>query len=157
MLHRDVTFAAVLTAMSAVSAVSAETHNVREVFRDFEAVCFSYAQNGFGVELNLLIEQAGFTFVEKASDGSDVFNADAVQLIIGEKTCAFGMAQLPFDAMLGWTKDWAATQGLMHTIESKSRHGGQYWIWAGNDFDIALEEDSFANGVPLTALILVRK
>ena len=156
MLLRAMVFAAATVICTETSAV-ADTRNVQEVFRDFENICFSYAESGSGLELTLLIEQAGFVFVEKAKGGSDIFNSDIVQLVINEKTCAFGMPQLPFELMLEWTKDWATAKGLVQRESTKTHSGGQYWSWSGGGFDIGLEEDEFTNGVPLTALILLRK
>jgi hypothetical protein len=46
---------------------------------------------------------------------------------------------------------------LVQRQTSKTHAGGQYWSWSGSAFDIGLEEDEFTNGVPLTALILIRK
>src|SRR5882762_1718928 len=156
-----VAYAAIAAAALMVSSASAQsdgkTQNIQDVFNDFEAICFNYGTNGYSLEVTYLIETAGFKFVEKTQDGADIFTSNIVQLIIGDKACAFGMPRLPFGLMLGWTKQWIAEKGLMYSNTSKSRSGGEYWIWGGNQFLVGLEDDKFPDGTPLTGLILTRK
>jgi hypothetical protein len=157
MLRRRVTWAIVSAALATAGPACAQTHDIGNVFRNFEAICFSFAQSGYGVDVTFLIEQAGFKFVQKAKDGTDIYNSDDVQLVIGERACAFGMAQLPYAQMLEWTKHWVESKGLTYTSTSKTPKGGQYWQWAGMGFNVGLQDDQFPDGTPLTGLVLTRK
>jgi hypothetical protein len=148
--------AVLLAAIAAASPVRAQTHDIGVVFRDFESICFRFAESGYGVDVAYLIEEAGFKFVLKAKDGTDIFNSSDVQLVIGERACAFGMAQLPYDQMLQWTKTWVEARGLTFTSTSKTPKGGQYWQWSGMGFNIGLQDDKFPDGTPLTGLVLIR-
>ena len=158
---RVLAYAALSAAAFMVSSASAQTgektNNIEDVFNDFEAICFNYGANGYSLEVTYLIETAGFKFVEKTQDGADIFTSNLVELMISEKTCAFGMPRLPFGLMLGWTKEWIAEKGLVYSNTSKSRSGGEYWIWASNQFLVGLEDDKFPDGTPLTGLVLTRK
>lgn len=138
------------------SAASAESNNIGDVFENFETICFSYATDGYSVELYFLIENAGFKSYG-ISDGDDVYNSRLVQLIIGEKGCAFGIPNLPFAQMLEWTKSWADTEGLSYKNAGKRSNGGAFWTWSRKEFDITLEEDRFPDGSQLTGLVLNRK
>ena len=153
--------AAVCTAALLVGSASAQTeektNNIQDVFNDFEAICFNFGAQGYSLEVTYLIETAGFKFVEKTQEGADIYTSNVVQLIIGEKACAFGMPRLPFGLMLGWTKEWIADKGLTYSNTSQSRSGGEYWIWGGNQYLVGLEDDKFPDGTPLTGLILTRK
>ncbi len=135
----------------------AETHDIGQVFRDFESICFAYVEEGYGVDVSFLIEQAGFKFVQKAKDGTDIFNNGDAQLVIGEKACAFGMPQLPYSQMLEWTKQWTEAKGLAYASSSKTPKGGQYTLFSGMGFNIGLEDNRFPDGTPLTGLILIKK
>lgn len=152
-------FAWVMVCLAAAFATpaSAQNHDIREVFQEFEALCFDYAANGFNLDLELLIEKAGFTFVQKGHDGSSIYNGEAIQLVIGEKACAFGMPQLPFPQMSEWTAQWADVQKLIEAMELPNTAGSRYRIWSGMGFDIRLQEDKFPDGTPLTGLILTRR
>ena len=154
---RAIAFGTAVLAVGLVGPADAQTGDIGQVFRDFEAVCFSYAEKGYGVETTLLIEQAGFKFAEKTKNGSDIFNSDFVQLVVSDKNCAFGMPQLPFAQMLEWTKPWVEVHGFGEPKVAKTRNGGQSWLWKGRDFDLCLEEDNFPDGTPLTGLIVLRK
>ncbi len=156
-MGRRIACAIMWCSLTAASPALAQTHDIGEVFRNFEDICFSYAENGYGVDVAFLIEQAGFKFLQKAKDGTDIYNADYVQLVIGEHVCAFGMAELPYAQMLEWTKRWVETKGLSYSSTSKTPKGGQYWSWAGMGFNVGLEDDKFPDGTPLTGLILTRK
>ncbi len=149
--------AAMCVVLTIVSPASAQNHDIREVFRDFEALCLDYAANGYNLDMALLIEKAGFKFVQKTHDGSDVFNADAIQLVIGEKGCALGIPSLPFGQMSEWTAHWADVQRLVDTMVAPSPAGPKYRVWAGMGFDVRLQEDKFPDGTPLTGLILTRR
>ena len=148
---------AALLAGSASAQTEEKTNNIQDVFNDFEAICFNFGAHGYSLEITYLIETAGFKFVEKTQEGADIFTSNVVQLIIGDKACAFGMPRLPFAMMLGWTKEWIADKGLTYSNTSKSRSGGEYWIWGGNQFLVGLEDDKFPDGTPLTGLILTRE
>jgi len=158
---RVLAYAAIAAAAFMVSSASAQTeektNNIQDVFNDFEAICFNYGANGYSLEVTYLIETAGYKFVERTRDGADIFTSNIVELMISDKTCAFGMPRLPFGLMLGWTKEWIAGKGLTYSNTSKSRSGGEYWIWGGNQFLVGLEDDKFPYGTPLTGLILTRK
>ena len=149
--------AAALLVGSASAQTEEKTNNIQDVFNDFEAICFNFGAQGYSLEVTYLIETAGFKFVEKTQEGADIYPSNVVQLIIGEKACAFGMPRLPFGLMLGWTKEWIADKGLAYSNTSQSRSGGEYWIWGGNQFLVGLEDDKFPDGTPLTGLILTRK
>jgi hypothetical protein len=143
--------AAVLAATPAFS----ETHDIGEVFRDFESVCFAYAEEGYGVDVSFLIEQAGFKFSQKTKDGADVFNAPGIQLVIGDHACAFGMVGLPYSQMRQWTKSWAEAKGLNYDADAK-RPSGEFSLWRGEGFNIGLQDDKFPDGTPITGLVLMR-
>ena len=150
-------YAAASIAVFLAGQARAENHDIREVFHEFEALCFDYAANGYNLDLELLIEKAGFKFVQKAHDGSSIYNGEAIQLVIGEKACAFGMPQLPFPQMAEWTAQWADIQKLVEAMELPSTAGPRYRLWSGMGFDIRLQEDKFPDGTPLTGLILTRR
>ena len=157
MLLRSIAVAVIALAVNATATAAGEVRNVLDVFRDFEAICFSYAVNGNSLDLALLIEQSGFTFAHKAHDGSDVYDSDIAQLVIGEKVCALGMSQLPFRQMSEWTAQWADVQHLADAMVMPNPAGPQFRIWSGMGFDVRLQEDKFSDGTALTGLILVRK
>ena len=148
---------AALMAQPALAQSEEKTHNIQDVFSDFEAICFNHGSNGYSLEVTYLIENAGFKFVEKSQDGADVFATSIVQLIINDRTCAFGMPRLPFGQMLEWTKQWLTEKGLVYNNTSKTRTGGDYWIWGSNTFFVGLEDDKFPDGTPVTGLVLTRK
>jgi hypothetical protein len=157
-MHRRIAWTVLSAAMAAATPALAETHDIGQVFRDFETICFSYAETGYGVDVAFLIEQAGYTFVKKTKDDSDIFfNADGVQLLVGSRTCAFGMEELPYAQMLEWTKAWMEMKGLSPASTSKTPKGGQYWQWAGMGFNVGLQDDKLPDGTPLTGLVLMRK
>src|SRR5262245_12531271 len=136
---RPFAYAVLSVAVLAASPVFAETHDIGEVFRDFEAVCFAYAEEGYGVDVSFLIEQAGFKFSQKTKDGADIYNAPGMQLVIGEHVCALGMAQLPYRQMLEWTKAWAEAKGLMYASNSQRPTGGEFSLWHGEGFNVGLQ------------------
>jgi hypothetical protein len=142
---------------SAFAQNDEKVSNIQDVFSDFEAICFNYGEHGYSVEVTYLIEKAGFRFVQRTRDGADIFNSNIVQLVIGEKACAFGMPRLPFVQMLEWTKQWIQDKGLTYTNTTKSGSGGEYWVWGGQTYFVGLEDDRFPDGTPLTGLILTRK
>src|SRR6267378_5560 len=96
---RVLAYAAIAAAAFMVSSASAQTeektNNIQDVFNDFEAICFNFGAHGYSLEVTYLIETAGFKFVEKTQEGADIYTSNVVQLIIGEKACAFGMPRLP--------------------------------------------------------------
>lgn len=148
---------AAVIAQPAFAQSDEKTHNIQDVFSDFEAICFNYGQNGYSIEVTYLIETAGFKFIEKSQDGADVYASSIVQLIISDRSCAFGMPRLPFGQMLEWTKQWLTEKGLSYSNTTKTRSGGDYWIWGGNKFFVGLEDDKFPDGTPVTGLVLTRK
>lgn len=154
---RPLAYAAFVTGVGMAAQASAQTRDIGDVFRDFESICFSYAEHGYGIEQSFLIEQAGFKFLNKTSDGSDVYNSDATQLVIGEKACAFGMRGLPFEQMLQWTKTWVMSKGFANGVGAKNPHGQQFWAWSGEGYNVVLEDDKFPDGTPITGLVLTRK
>jgi len=149
-------------AMAAVGVLLAwpaasQTRSIGNVFRDFEAICFAYAEQGYSIDVRASIDRSGFSFLQKTNDGEDGFSLGVVQLIIGRKGCAFGMPELPFTQMSEWTKEWATLNGLEIAQMTTNARGGQYWVWAGRDFSVALEEGEFPGGTPMSGLILTRE
>jgi hypothetical protein len=144
-------------ALASATPVRAQSHDIGQVFRDFEAICFNFAEQGYGVDVTFQIEQAGFKFLQKAKDGTDIFNNSDAQLVLGEKACAFGMAQLPYSQMLEWTKQWMLAKGLAFASSTKTPKGGQYTLFTGMSFNVGLEANQFPDGTPLTGLILIKK
>jgi hypothetical protein len=136
---------------------ASETNSIEDLFSEFEAICFSYGAHGYSVETTLLIEEAGFKFVERARNGADVYNSRLIQLVIDDNDCAFGMFQLPFRQMLEWTKEWIAEKGLNYAHTVKSPSGGEYWIWGGDEFFVGLQDNKYPDGTPMTGLILTRR
>src|SRR5262245_7496420 len=134
-----------------------ETNSIEDLFDEFEAICFSYGENGYSVETSYLIEAAGFKFVQRARSGADVYTSRLIQLVIDDRDCAFGMFQLPFAQMLEWTKQWIADKGLMYAHTVKSPSGGEHWIWGGKDFFVGLQDNKYTDGTPMTGLILTRR
>ena len=134
----------------------AQTRDVGEVFAEFEDICMSYAEEGYSIDIRASIDRLGYHFLGKNGDGEDTFNSRILQLIIGDKGCAFGMPHLPFDQMLAWTMEWVDFRGLTYTRMTTNPSGGEYWIWAGDDFHVALSEESFPDETPMSALILTR-
>ena len=67
------------------------------------------------------------------------------------------MPNLPFNQMLQWTMDWTAYQGFTYTRMTHNPNGGEYWIWSGQDFQVALSEEEFPDHTPMSALILTRQ
>ena len=161
MKYRVAAFAALVGVAFMCGSASAQSeekvNNIQDVFTDFEAICFNYGAHGYSVEVAYMIENSGFKFVQHTRDGADIFNSNVVQLVIGEKACAFGMPRLPFGQMLEWTKQWIQDKGLTYTNTTKSGSGGEYWVWNGNGFFVGLEDDRFPDGTPLTGLIVTRK
>lgn len=143
--------------LAATTPARSQTHDIGQVFRDFETICFAFAEEGYGVDVTFLIEETGFKFLQKAKDGTDIYNNKDAQLVIGEKACAFGMAQLPYSQMLEWTKQWTAAKGMALGSTSKTPKGGQYTLFTGMGFNIGLEANQFPDGTPLTGLILLKK
>lgn len=148
--------AVIAASLTAVPA-AAETRDVGQVFANFEDICLSYANQGYSIDIRASIDRLGFHYLGKNGDGEDSFNSSILQLIIGDKGCAFGMPNLPFNQMLQWTKDWVAYQGLTYTRMTRNPNGGEYWIWAGHDFHVALSEEEFPDHTPMSALILTRE
>ncbi len=148
--------AAALGVLLAWPAAS-QTRSIGNVFRDFEAICFAYAEQGYSIDVRASIGRAGFSFLQKTNDGEDGYALGVVQLIIGQKGCAFGMPELPFAQMSEWTKDWASLNGLEFAQMTTNARGGQYWVWTGRDFFVALEEGEFPGGTPMSGLILKRE
>ena len=134
-----------------------QTNSIEDLFAEFEAICFSYGVKGYSVETSFLIEAAGFKFMERARNGADIYNSRLIQLVIDDRDCAFGMFQLPFGQMLEWTKEWIGEKGLTYAHTVKSPSGGEYWIWAGKDFFVGLQDNKFPDGTPMTGLILTRR
>jgi hypothetical protein len=149
---------AVAVALSVAAPVAAQqTNSIQDLFEEFEAICFSYGVKGYSLETSFLIEAAGFKFVERARNGADIYNSRLIQLVIDDRDCAFGMVQLPFGQMLEWTKEWIGEKGLTYAHTVKSPSGGEYWIWAGKDFFVGLQDNKFPDGTPMTGLILTRR
>lgn len=155
-MYRRVAYTAIAAIITLTSQARAEDRNIKDVFQAFESICFSYAQNGYGVDVSFLIEQAGFKFIQRQKSGNDVYYSDTVQLIIGDRACAFGIAQLPYGQMLEWTKSWVANVGLADSAHDQSPKA-HYWAWAGMGFHVRLEDANLPDGTHLTGLILVRK
>jgi len=151
--------------ISAVTAVgillawpaAGQNRSIGNVFRDFETICFSYAEQGYSIDVRASIDQAGFQYLQKTNDGEDGYSLGVVQLIIGRKGCAFGMPELPFAQMSEWTTQWANTNGLEIAQMTINARGGQYWVWDGQDFSVTLEEGEFPGGTPMSGLILTRE
>jgi len=141
----------------APAGAAAQTRDVGEVFDEFEDICFSYAQGGYSIDIRASIDRLGFRFLGKNGDGEDTFNSRVLQLIIGDQGCAFGMPNLPFEQMLAWTMEWVEFQGLTYTRMTTNPSGGEYWIWSGRDFFVALSEETFPDQTPMSALILTRE
>ena len=154
---RMIASAALTAALTTSTVAHAQSHDIGQVFRDFESICFTFAEEGYGLDVTFLIEQAGFKFLQEAKDGTSIYNNDDAQLVIGGKACAFGMAQLPYAQMLEWTTQWTVAKGLAFTSTSKTPKGGQYTLFTGMGFNIGLEANQFPDGTPLTGLILLRK
>jgi hypothetical protein len=149
---------AVAVALSVAGPVAAQqTNSIQDLFEEFERICFSYGVKGYSLETSFLIEAAGFKFVERARNGADIYNSRLIQLVIDDRDCAFGLVQLPFEQMLGWTKEWIGEKGLTYAHTVKSPSGGEYWIWAGKDFFVGLQDNKFPDGTPMTGLILTRR
>ena len=148
-----------LTAAMVFAAPSAfaQTRSIGNVFRDFETICFTYAEQGYSLDVRASIDQAGFQFLQKTGDGEDGYGLGVIQLIIGNKGCAFGMPDLPFAQMSEWTTEWAMFNGLEIAQMETNASGKQYWIWSGNDFSVVLEEGEFPGGTPMSGLILTRE
>jgi hypothetical protein len=149
--------AVVSTAIAIAAPASAETGNIGDVFRDFETICFGYAEHGITVDETLSIENAGFKYAERTQDGSDIFNSDFVQLMVNDKVCAFGIAGLPYAQMLEWTKPWLEKREFVYKSVAKSGSGGPVTRWVNKDLTVELQDDKFADGSSLTALVLIRK
>ena len=148
-----VTAVGILLAWPAVG----QNRSIGNVFRDFEMICFSYAEQGYSIDVRASIDQAGFQFLQKTNDGEDGYSLGVVQLIIGPKGCAFGMPELPFAQMSEWTTQWADINGLEIAQMTINARGGQYWVWDGQDFSVTLEEGEFPGGTPMSGLILTRE
>lgn len=153
---------ATLCAIAAFGALFAfpaasQTRSIGNVFRNFEAICFAYAEQGYSIDVRASIDRAGFEFLQKTNDGADGYGLGVVQLVIGPNGCAFGMAELPFMQMSEWTTEWATLNGLEFASMSTTPRGGQYWVWSGHDFRVALEEGEFPGGTPMSGLILTRE
>jgi hypothetical protein len=149
--------AALIASTVWAGTAAAQTRDVGEVFADFEDICLSYADQGYSIDIRASIDRLGFQFLGKNGDGEDSFNSNILQLIIGDKGCAFGMPNLPFDRMLEWTKQWVEYQGFTYTRMTQNPSGGEYWIWSGQDFQVALSEEEFPDHTPMSALILTRE
>jgi hypothetical protein len=147
---------AVLAAIVCLSSLPARAQGIEGVFRDFETICFTYAEQGYSIDVRASIDRLGFQFAQKTDDGEDAYNSTSVQLIIGNKGCAFGMPYLPFARMLEWTQEWVMQNGFMLARTATSQSGGEYWIWHGMNFYVALEEHQFADGTTLSGLILTQ-
>lgn len=139
-----------------LTAAAPPQRSVGDVFRNFEAICMTDLMSGYSLDVKLFIEKADFEF-QQNEHGYDIYNSDLGQLIIAEKSCSMGMPGLPFDTMLGLTKSWAERRGFTETRQSKSTSGGRRWEWKNGAFGLALEENSFANGIPLTGLVSWRE
>jgi hypothetical protein len=148
---------ALLVTILLAAPAAAQTRNVGDVFADFEDICLSYAEQGYSIDIRASIDRLGFNYLGKNDDGEDSYNSSILQLIIGEKGCAFGMPNLPFNQMLEWTMDWVEFQGFTYTRMTTNQSGGEYWIWSGQDFEVALSEEEFPDQTPMSALILTRE
>lgn len=148
---------ALLVTMLFAAPAAAQTRNVGDVFADFEDICLSYAEQGYTIDIRASIDRLGFNYLGKNGDGEDSYNSSILQLIIGDKGCAFGMPNLPFNQMLEWTMDWVEFQGFTYTRMTTNQSGGEYWIWSGQDFEVALSEEEFPDQTPMSALILTRE
>jgi hypothetical protein len=149
--------AVALLLVTVVPSTAQQTNSIEDLFSEFEAICFSYGENGYSLETTFLIEAAGFKFVERARNGADVYNSRLIQLVIDDNDCAFGMFQLPFRQMLEWTKAWIEDKGLKYAHTMKSPSGGEYWIWGNKDFFVGLQDHKYPDGTPMTGLILTRR
>jgi len=136
--------------------VAGQTRSIGDVFRDFETICFAYAEQGYSIDVRASIDQAGFQFLQKTNEGDDGYSLGVVQLIIGRTGCAFGMPELSFALMSEWTTEWATLNGLEFAQMATNSRGGQYWVWAGQNFSVVLEEGEFPGGTPMSGLILKR-
>lgn len=145
-----------IVALSALPAAG-QTRSIGDVFRNFETICLAYAEQGYSLDVRASIDRAGFQFLQKTGDGEDGYGLGAVQLIIGNKGCAFGMPELPFAQMSEWTTEWAMFNGLEIAQMKMNASGKQYWIWSGHDFSVVLEEGEFPGGTPMSGLILTRE
>jgi hypothetical protein len=139
-----------------LAAAAPPQRSVAEVFRNFEAICMTDLMSGYSLDVKLIIEKADFEF-QRNERGYDVYNSDLGQLIIAEKSCSMGMPGLPFDMMLDLTRPWAERRGFTMSGQSKSTSGGRRWEWKNGTIGLALEENNFPNGIPLTGLVSWRE
>lgn len=127
--------------------------NTGDVFRNFEAICLTDMANGYSLDVKLLIEKADFEF-QRSNRGFDIYNSYLGQLIISDRSCSMGMPDLPFETMLGLTTRWAERRGFITATPSPSTSGGQRLEWKNGANGLALEENHFPDGTPLTGLIM---
>lgn len=147
----------VLIALGLFPGPAAGQGNIAEVFRQFEAICFTYGADGYSTDVRLELENHGYDLSAQSSNGSDYFSNKNPQVMIGPYGCAFGIYRLDFADMVGWTKEWMMADGLMYTGESTNAKGGRRLTWSADDFSVALSDDKANDGTPVTTLLVERK